>query len=434
MYTSMMRKALFGSGDSALLSLDFTAGTVPTAVTFTRADSTARATYIDASGYVKTVASAGAARFDYTGGVAKGLLIEAAATNIMFRSQAINTSPWFNAGTMTISQTGAGSPANDSTSNTVTWTNSTGAGGAWLQQVVSVSGSQLVVGTAYTWSVWLKSRGGRRVNFFAFLNGTSGNVELRVDFGVSPPTVTATSSTGWTSIQTPSIVEYPNGWYKVTTGGTVPASTTSVSFGMSNSDSVPATGTNGYEAWGFQLEANSAASSYIPTTSSTLQRLADDAVIRSTAWTSLYAQPGAMVVEFYRGAYGAGSRSVLATDTTAARHWDLLHANGSATSQIAFSSGSAVTQTGLVSGLNKVALAWNAPSPTAAFDLCVNGATPTFGGSNVGTTLSTWLTLGSQSTTGVSGSGTWDGYLNNSIKSVKYYTGLTYAEMQAKTT
>jgi len=432
MYTNNFRRAMLG--DTALLSLDFTTGTVPTALTFTRADTTARATYIDASGYVKTVASAGDARFDYSGGVAKGLLVEAAATNIMLRSQAINTSPWFNAGTMTISETGAGSPANNSTSNVVTWTNSTGAGGAWLQQVVSVSGSQLVVGTAYTWSVWLKSRGGRRVNFFAFLNGTSGNVELRVDFGVSPPTVTATSSTGWASIQTPSIVEYPNGWYKVTTGGTVPASTTSVSFGMSNSDSVPATGTNGYEAWGFQLEANSASSSYIPTTSSTLQRLADDAVIRSTAWTSLYAQPGAMVVEFYRGAYGAGDRSVLATDTTAARHWDLLHANGSATAQIAFSTGSAVTQTGLTSGLNKVAIAWNAPTPTASFDLCVNGATPTFGGSNVGTTLSTWLTIGSQSTTGVSGTGTWDNYLNNSIKSVKYYTGLTYAEMIAKTT
>ena len=432
MYTNNFRRAMLG--DTALLALDFTTGTMPTAVTFTRADSTARATYIDASGYVKTVATAGDPRFDYTGGVAKGLLIEAAATNIMFRSQAINTSPWFNAGTMTVSQTGAGSPANDSTSNTVTWTNGTGSGGAWLQQNVAVSGSQLVVGTAYTWSVWLKSRGGRRVSIFAVLQGTSGNVELRVDFGVSSPTVTATTSTGWTSIQTPSIVEYPNGWYKVTTGGTVPASTTSVNFGMSNSDSVPATGTNGYEAWGFQLEANSAASSYIPTTSSTLQRLADDAVIRSTAWTSLYAQPGAMVVEFYRGAYGVGDRSIMSTDTTATRHWHLKQANASATAQIAFSAGSPVTQTGLIAGLNKVAIAWNAPTPTASFDLCVNGATPTFGGSNVGTTLSTWLTLGSQSTTGVSGSGTWDGYLNNSIKSVKYYTGLTYAEMQAKTT
>ena len=60
MYTSMFRKAMLG--DTATLALDFTTGTMPTAVTFTRADSTARATYIDASGYVKTVASAGAAR------------------------------------------------------------------------------------------------------------------------------------------------------------------------------------------------------------------------------------------------------------------------------------------------------------------------------------------------------------------------------------
>ena len=71
MYTSMMRRALFGSGDTALLSLDFTTGTMPTAVTFKREDTTARATYIDASGYVKTVTAAGDPRFDYTGGVAK---------------------------------------------------------------------------------------------------------------------------------------------------------------------------------------------------------------------------------------------------------------------------------------------------------------------------------------------------------------------------
>ena len=141
-----------------------------------------------------------------------------------------------------------------------------------------------------------------------------------------------------------------------------------------------------------------------------------------------------MVVEFYRGAYGATDRSILCTDPTAARHWHLKSANASATAQIAFSSGSPVTQTGLTAGLNKVAIAWNAPTPTASFDLCVNGATPTFGGSNVGTTLSTWLTLGSQSTSGQSGVGAWNAYLNNSIKSVKYYTGLTYAEMQAKTT
>ena len=109
MYTSMMRKALFGSGDTALLSLDFTAGTVPTAVTFTRADTTARATYIDASGYVKTVASAGAARFDYVGGVAKGLLIEAAATNLCTYSNEFSNAKWTRDG----AQTGASDPTVD---------------------------------------------------------------------------------------------------------------------------------------------------------------------------------------------------------------------------------------------------------------------------------------------------------------------------------
>jgi len=404
MYTSMMRKALFGSGDSALLSLDFTTGTLPTAVTFKREDSTARATFIDSSGYVKTVASAGAARFDYTGGVAKGLLIEAAATNLAPYSDG-STTQWTVGGHRTpTNNTGdITDPANGNNATKLVL----GTVGNYASYATSISG--LTGGGTYTVSYWIRGPVGHSPRLYA-QNGTVGDV-----------TPSATTGT------------YNNtGWNRLTQTYTLPAATTQV-FVYFYSGGINTTGDTFY-VYGFQLETGSTASSLIHTTTSSLTRLADDAVIRSTAWTSLYAQPGAMVVEFYRGAYGAGDRSVLATDTTAARHWDLLHANGSATSQIAFSSGSAVTQTGLVSGLNKVALAWNAPTPTASFDLCVNGATPTFGGSNVGTTLSTWLTLGSQSTTGVSGSGTWDNYLNNSIKSVKYYTGLTYAEMQAKTT
>jgi hypothetical protein len=384
--------------DTALLSLDFTAGTVPTAVTFTRADSTARATYIDASGYVKTVTAAGDARFDYMGGVAKGLLVEAAATNLLKYSAYADTN-WLVYGGFTKPSPYVlvTSPANDNTAAKISF----GAVGNGMYTNNSLMGYTNTVGATYTVSAWIRA--------------TVNTNNLNIRFGDSA----------------------------VATGSNIPISTTWTRYSYSytavtNSgpaiQSASGSHTGEFEMWGFQLEKATSPSSYINTTTASLTRLADDAVIRSTAWTSLYAQPGAMVVEFYRGAYGAGDRSVLATDTTAARHWDLLHANGSATSQIAFSSGSAVTRTGLVSGLNKVALAWNAPTPTASFDLCVNGATPTFGGSNVGTTLSTWLTLGSQSTTGVSGTGTWDNYLNNSIKSVKYYTGLTYAEMQAKTT
>ena len=412
MYTSFFRKAMLG--DTALLALDFSSGTMPTAVTFTRADSTARATYIDASGYVKTVTDAGAARFDYTGGVAKGLLIEAAATNLALRSSDFNTSVsdgtnWVISG-YTRSEFSTTLP-DGSTGNA---TQISGSSGASMRSAsITVTAS-----TIYTWSFWARNNGGLQARFRVW-NATAGS--SIVDY---------TQSVNNYVSQIGGANNTSSTWVRVSVTFTTPAGCTSIFVYPCSSDS----GTVDLLIWGPQVELGSSPTSYVSTTSASLTRLADDAVIRSTAWTSLYAQPGAMVVEFYRGEYGAGDRSIISTDPTATRLWNLKQANASATAQIAYSTGSATTQTGLTAGLNKVAIAWNAPSPTASFDLCVNGATPTFGGSNVGTTLSTWLTLGSKSTTGVSGSGTWDTYLNNSIKSVKYYPALTYAEMQAKTT
>ena len=406
MYTSMFRKAMLG--DTALLALDFSSGTMPTAVTFTRADTTARATYIDASGYVKTVTAAGDPRFDYTGGVAKGLLIEAAATNLCTYSNQFSNAEWTKDG----AQTGGLDPTVDASysatgpdgASTVTRIvfNKTNGAFSRIRRAISVSNG------AYIMSVWMKANtaaGASSSQAVALRMGSSAGVDCAVTTTWQRFTHTFSVGDGSAEFQ---IMLWDNVNNVVETADIL--------------------------VYGAQTESGSTATSYIPTGASALTRLADDAVIRSTAWTSLYAQPGAMVVEFYRGAYGTGDRSILSTDPTAPRLWNLKQANASATAQIAYSTGSATTQTGLTAGLNKVAIAWNAPSPTASFDLCVNGATPTFGGSNVGTTLSTWLTLGSKSTTGVSGSGTWDTYLNNSIKSVKYYPALTYAEMQAKTT
>ena len=413
MYTSMMRKAMLG--DTATLALDFSAGTMPTAVTFTRADSTARATYIDASGYVKTVTAAGDPRFDYTGGVAKGLLVEAAATNITTRSDDFAETPadgtnWANSA-YTVSLLSTSLPTG-STGNARRIVMASGSG-SFRSNSLTVTAS-----TTYTFSFWARNNGGSQARYRVW-NASAGS--SIVDYNDSANNYVSLIGGANNTSST---------WVRISKTFTTPAGCTSIFVYPSSSDS----GTVDLLVWGAQLELGAQASSYISNAGSQLTRLADDAVIRSTAWTSLYAQPGAMVVEFYRGAYGTGDRSIMSTDPTAARHWHLKNANASATAQIAFSTGSPVTQTGLTSGLNKVAIAWNAPTPTASFDLCVNGATPTFGGSNVGTTLSTWLTLGSQSTTGVSGSGTWNAYLNNSIKSVKYYPALTYAEMIAKTT
>ena len=429
MYTSMFRKAMLG--DTALLALDFSSGTMPTAVTFTRADSTARATYIDASGYVKTVTAAGDPRFDYTGGVAKGLLIEAGATNLCVQGRYCWGGSWGTAAEVHINSVNGTSgtqyvdridgPDNGTLTATSVFKQ---AGSTYVRMNTSGTVSAL---QQYTYSMWVRAGTGGATYFqLAPFNGTTPitTVGSCSDSGV---TINNTSAFGSTFSNLPS-----DRWVRVSVVFTTVSNQSTVLLTVYPNLFTSAASTN--YIWGAQLETGAVASSTIPTGTASLARLADDAVIRSTAWTSLYAQPGAMVVEFYRGAYGTGDRSILSTDPTAARLWNLKQANASATAQIAYSTGSATTQTGLTAGLNKVAIAWNAPTPTASFDLCVNGATPTFGGSNVGTTLSTWLTLGSKSTTGVSGSGTWDTYLNNSIKSVKYYPALTYAEMQAKTT
>jgi len=394
MYTSMMRKALFGSGDTATLSLDFSAGTVPTAVTFTRADSTARATYIDANGYVKTVTAAGDARFDYTGGVAKGLLIEQSAINLLLNGKRIHVSlgGWFFGGSGTTVTTPDYSTGPDGVSSSATRLQ--------LSQNCSLKQVAGTINTNHTASVWAKSNDSNSYNL-AFWTGSTGSAKV-----ITPQ---------WQRFE--SVINF----------SATPA------FDFYKNDA----GICDISVWGAQVELGSNATSTIPTVASSLTRLADDAVISSTAWTGLYSKPGTIVVEYYRGEYGAGDRSVLAIDTAITKHIHLKHANGSAASGIYNSAGSGVANkaAGNASGLNKACFSWSSANPSTIKYALNGNATVVSGSSDIGATLGTWMTIGSASTTGVSGSGTWEGYLNNCIKSVKYYSELlSDADMIAKTT
>jgi hypothetical protein len=227
-----------------------------------------------------------APRFDHnpTTGSPRGLLIEAAATNSVFRSQTLNSTPsWNKAGAVSISITGSGSPANDSTSNVLTWTNSTLNGNAWLEQSLTVTGTQ-----AYTWSVWLKPLNNQRIAVYGLTKNSSntiiGNIETTVNFSVSPPTATNTVTSGYTSVTTPTLTEYPNGWYRMVMTGTTPATAATTTFGISNKDTVPSTGTNGCEVWGPQFETGSVATSYIPTGGSTGNRTAESLSLSPSTW------------------------------------------------------------------------------------------------------------------------------------------------------
>jgi hypothetical protein len=337
---------------------------------------------------------------------------------------------------MTVSETGAGSPANDATSNVVTWTNGTGAGGAWLQQNVAVSAGSLVVGNAYTWSVWIKSRGGRRVNVFAVLQGASGNREMRVDFGVSPPTVTSTVATGWTSIQTPTIVEYPNGWYKVTTGGTLPSGATSVNFGFSNSDAVPASGTNGFEAWGYQLEAGSGASSYIPTGSGQGTRNADVCYMANADY-GFSTSGGTYLAEWHRGSNittGSTGNNAFATDYASGR-WLGIYTSGASSTGTAGSWAGYLNSSGnAVAGLNKMAVSYSSWIASASGNASLNGGAIVSGTLTLGTTP-TYLFVGAASGTSPYSGGGYRDPLNNCVRRIKYWPSvLPNAQLQSLTT
>ena len=433
MYTSMMRRALFGSGDTATLALDLSSGTLPTEITFTRADSTARATFINASGYVQTVASAGAPRFDYTGGVAKGLLVEAAATNYMLYSTTLNPHSTFNMRTIATASITDPEGTTDK-ARIIAADGATNIHGRYLQVTAGTN-------TTITVSIFAKKNGYKYL-YFADI----GNSRSAVRFDLDDGTTSNSAGDGFVSA---SATSYPAGWWRCSMVVNVVASTSyawsyvgvptlgatltavGANYAGQNTDS------DGIYCYGFQVEAGSVASSLIKTTTASLTRLADDAVIRSTAWTGLYSKPGTIVVEYYRGEYGAGDRSVLAIDTAATKHIHLKHANASAASGIYNSAGSGVANkiAGNVTGLNKAAFNWTSANPSSIKYALNGNATVVSGSSDIGATLGTWMTIGSASTTGVSGSGTWEGYLNNSIKSVKYYSELlSDADMIAKTT
>jgi hypothetical protein len=422
------------TSDDATLSLDFSSGTMPTAVTFTRSDSTARATYIDASGYVKTVAAAGDARFDYVGGVAKGLLVEAAATNLCLNGRYCWGGSWGTAAQIHINSVNGTSgaqyvdriagPDNATLSGTSVFKQA-GADYVRMNTVETVQAS-----TQYTFSMWVRAGTGGATYFrLAPFNGGSA---LTTVGSCSDPAVTITNGSGFGS----RFSNIPSDrWVRVSVVFTTAAGQTSLLPAVYPNLETSAASTN--YIWGAQLELGAQASSTIPTSTASLQRLADDAVIRSTAWTSLYSKPGSIVVEYYRGEYGAGDRSVLAIDTAATKHIHLKHANASAASGIYNSAGTGVATkaTGNASGLNKAAFTWSSANPSVIKYALNGNATVVSATSDIGATLGTWMTIGSASTTGVSGSGTWEGYLNNSIKSIKYYSEvLSDADMIAKTT
>lgn len=255
-------------------TVDFTAGTLPSEVTFTRAST---GYYYNSSGIV-TSASTNAARFDYNPNTLalNGLLIEEARTNMVIAGTVIGNGSWFNQ------------------DQTVTLNNSTAPDGtttATLQTATATNAENFSIGlhTAagnYAESVFVKPGTSAGI-LFGLSDRTANAVQIVFTFGTQTFITTGgTAGNGTVVAGSPSFQVLPNGWYRLSFVANFSGTTSPESFvvgpQISTSGSITTGGT--ILVWGAQDEAGAFVTSPILTPSSSQTRAQDNAIITSPLW------------------------------------------------------------------------------------------------------------------------------------------------------
>lgn len=201
-----------------------------------------------------------------------GLLIETAATNFIRYSQEIDNAAWTKVGSTTVTANQAVAPDGTVTADRVQF-----AGGTSYFQISGVGGGALTVGQPVTVSFWARGSG-----TIGIRSGVSGAGTTMV--------LTATAQRfSWTvnAGGVNEVIQITNNGL----GGPVAGATP-------NADFYP---------WGFQLEAGSFSSSYIPTASASATRAKDDASF------SAEASQGGFFVEVDLPAQTPASAQILAS-------------------------------------------------------------------------------------------------------------------------
>lgn len=387
------------------MALDFTTEALDPRVTVARALDTA--TRINSSGLVEMI-SANLPRFDYTygtGGACKGLLIEEQRTNTNTNSifdGAVAGSPGTAPTGWTFNQiTGSLSISTDNLGgNILSFTTSV------AREVISRTFA-LLANTTYSFSVYLDDNIGNNTflqlcNFASIPTGATQTAYVNG--------VLVTSST-YRPIKNDrlSIV--------VAVSSTAGNATVRIGCGVSNL----ATGTASFSKP--QLEAGAFATSYIPTTTTSLTRNADAVSMTGTNFSDWYnANEGAFVVEALR--YDNAARTAAAFDVddgTAANYIQLASTATSGRGVIRVASGTAINLSAGSAAITtpaKLTIAYK----NASFAFSSGGATPVTNSASAVPTVSQAL-IGS----GINGS-----YLNGAVSKVMYWPQrLTNAEVQS---
>jgi len=194
------------------------------------------------------------------------LLLEPSRENKAKRSEQFDDSYWVKLNS-SIEDNQIVSPDGNQTADKYTH------GGSNAVNYVYGNAGLVTSGNYYTFSVFVKKGTG---NFVQLLFGSGAFGVMHQNFDIDNGVIGSSSGDA-----TPFIEEYPNGWYRIgitdncTTTQT--AGTAFVSLAQSNTSSRlnPFTSSDDFYVWGAQVEEGSYATSYIPTTTSTVTRNAD---------------------------------------------------------------------------------------------------------------------------------------------------------------
>lgn len=277
------RKAGIWPNNDPALELDFDeTTTLDSRITFTRATN---GTFFNSSGVLST-ASSGAARFDHRleGGVwvNKGLLIEEQRANVCLRSEDFSTT-WTN-GNSTETTNATTAPDGNTTADEIT-DNATDAGHS-VQQIITTT----PVATM-SFSVFLKNNDVGWARLVLYSSATPSNA-VRAWFDLANGAVGTVENQGTGANASASIENVGNGWYRCVISGR-PATTgtnTGVNIHLQTADAQTTyigTGQSLY-AWGAQVEVGAFPTSYIKTTTASVTRNADQAVMTGTDFSDWY--------------------------------------------------------------------------------------------------------------------------------------------------
>jgi hypothetical protein len=228
-------------------------------LTFTRAST---ATRVNASGLVESVSS-NVPRLDYLNSSCPRLILEPSRTNLILQSEALNTT-WIPEAAPTITANTTVAPDGATTGDTIAAT----AASSGVYQVLTVAN-----GVAHSFSVYLK-------NISSATNVLIGCDTFPSNAKINFNTVTGAIIATGASITSSSVTNAGNGWYRV--------QGTYTSTGVGNTFIIYGQGVMSFSAWGAQVEAGAYVTSYIPTTTAAVTRLADTAV--DSAASSLIGQ------------------------------------------------------------------------------------------------------------------------------------------------